>query len=369
MTTPASLSWQNLLSPPGSRPTETRQFRLVQRAAEPFLLLPLKPQAAGRGLDLYPAQTRKARVLRAALRSLLRWGLSPGTQPVDLEIAVDAPVVRFVGAGKAWADLQLAMLLGNPRAPGRRFVLLIMDAQGEPLHIVKAGTDDKAEALIQKEAAFLQSHPAGRLHAPQLRGVFAGSSVSALALAYADGEPPRTATESKLGDILGGWLNPETPLTFSMLPSARRLLASDTLSSVERQLLARLEVRPIVSAIHHGDFAPWNIREEAGSGRWTVLDWERGETQGPPAWDWFHFRVQTAVLVERLRPKAILDRIESSLRDSHFQRYASAAGIIGLERELLLAYLLHARDVVRQTEGVEVIRALAEQLTARKYCG
>jgi hypothetical protein len=239
-----------------------------------------------------------------------------------------------------------------------------MDAHGTPLHVVKAGLDAKAKTLIEHEAALLKSQSAERLHAPHLRGTLNEQTVSALSISYAAGQPPRAATDSKLGEILTGWLNGESRIRFSTLPHAQRLFASKTLASNERQILARLEAHAMASAIHHGDFAPWNIRE-ASSGRWTVLDWERGEPQGPPAWDWFHFRVQTAVLVERWQPEAVLNHLDSCLRQPDFQRYSQAANIAGLEHELLLGYLLHARDVMRQTEGAEIIEALAARLTAR----
>ncbi len=365
MTEPEPTPWQGLLSPDGFSSTEPRHFRLVRRSGEPFLLLPFQSKAARRGLDLYPAQTRKARLLRGVLSSLLSVGLAPGAQPASVEVAPDSPLVRFLCAGQRWADLQLAMLLGNPRAPGRRFVALIMDAQGTPLHIVKAGMNEQAVMLIQQEAAFLKSHSSERLHSPQLRGVLSDKTISAISLCYAAGQPPRAGSDTVLREILGGWLNSGTQLHFSTLPHAQQLLASTGLAAAERRLLARLDSRPIASAIHHGDFAPWNIRAAAASGRWTVLDWERGEPQGPPAWDWFHFRVQPAVLVERLQPEAVLARLESAIEQPIFQAYAKAACIEGLERELLLAYLLHAREVIRQTEGTETIRAMANLLASR----
>ena len=40
------------------------------------------------------------------------------------------------------------------------------------------------------------------------------------------------------------------------------------------------------------------VRPQDGS--WVVLDWERGEPEGLPGWDWFHYVVQTGVLVEGL---------------------------------------------------------------------
>lgn len=58
-----------------------------------------------------------------------------------------------------------------------------------------------------------------------------------------------------------------------------------------------------------------------------VLDWERGELAGIPAWDWFHFVLQPAILVAREDTAALVRRLEGLLASADFQ-------IIRINRDL-----------------------------------
>jgi aminoglycoside phosphotransferase (APT) family kinase protein len=129
---------------------------------------------------------------------------------------------------------------------------------------------------------------------------------------------------------------------------------------LEKQLAAR-QVQP---ALTHGDFAPWNVKV-AADGRWVVLDWERGQLTGPPAWDWFHFVIQPAILVEKLSNESLVGRIEDFLISPAFQKYAQAAGLGGREREWMLAYLLYCREVIKPAEGLPQTSRLLDTLASR----
>jgi hypothetical protein len=89
-----------------------------------------------------------------------------------------------------------------------------------------------------------------------------------------------------------------------------------------------------------------------------VLDWERGELNGVPGWDWFHYVLQAAILVERLPTAALIGRIEGLFSSESFKSYAARASISGSERGLLLAYLLHCVEVIKPSEGLQAIREL-----------
>src|SRR5262249_49195183 len=113
--------------------------------------------------------------------------------------------------------------------------------------------------------------------------------------------------------------------------------------------------------IQHGDFAPWNIKISP-QGIWTVLDWERGELEGIPGWDWFHYIIQPAILVEHVSTSGLVQRIENHLTTDSFKHYAADAGIHGLERLLLLAYLLYMVQVIQPSEGLAETRELLDAL-------
>ena len=100
------------------------------------------------------------------------------------------------------------------------------------------------------------------------------------------------------------------------------------------------------------------------AGAWTVLDWERGELTGIPGWDWFHYVIQSAILVGHLPTSALVQRVEDLLGSEAFQQYAVRGGIVGCERELALAYLLHVVEVIKPSEGLTPTRDLLRALSA-----
>ena len=120
--------------------------------------------------------------------------------------------------------------------------------------------------------------------------------------------------------------------------------------------------RTVHPAIYHGDLAPWNIKVSP-AGAWTVLDWERGEPTGIPGWDWFHYVIQSGILVGRLSTPVLAQRVESLLRSDAFKQYAARAGILGCERDLVLAYLLHVVEVLKPSEGLAASRELLHALS------
>ena len=87
----------------------------------------------------------------------------------------------------------------------------------------------------------------------------------------------------------------------------------------------------------HGDFAPWNIKVSRADGSWLALDWERGQLAGIPGWDWFHYAIQTGILVEKLPPERVAQRLEELFNAPVFWTYAEAAGIAGKEKPLATA--------------------------------
>ena len=360
--------WELLFPPqPTTGHTISLPLRLVRKHGEPLLLLPARSPAADTALALYPAQSWKAKIARGGLALMQKAGALPGTSPVELQLRPDSPFVQFLcPPGLPVEELNLALLLGNPHTAGRRFVLLVFDRAGKPVRVVKAGTgSDRALQLIQNETAFLKTVPAAILHAPALRDTFAAGGIAALALDYIAGATPALDDFSGVPGLLESWLSRERAVRFGDLPAARRLAASARQDSATQHALARLSQVSVHSAIHHGDFAPWNIRIQSASSDWMVLDWERGEPAGPPGWDWFHYVLQPEILVRRAPPAAVLQRFEKLRHNPKFVRYVAQAGIESSVDLLLLGYALHCRDITRQTEGMPTIEGLVELMLGR----
>jgi hypothetical protein len=309
------------------------ELRIVHRHRTPLLLLPEDRALAQCALDLYPAQTAKARLARAALR----WLMPLGLPVVRLRPVAGSPVATLLRAKR------FAVYLGNPRSLGRRFLFL---ADGL---VVKAGAGRLARALIMAEADFLQT-------TPRLRGVPAliarqeDADAAALVTAYVRGRSPRPGESP--GELLSDWIDTGGRVRLETLPAWQQLVAGADLPP----RVAALGRREVFAPLLHGDFAPWNVK--VADGEWQVLDWERGARHGPPGWDWLHFAVQPRVLVERCTPAQLHPWLRRMAQEPAFLRYLTACGLEDAAEEIIASYLLHGVFVLRPSEGLETLRGL-----------
>src|SRR5258706_920472 len=152
-------SWVNLFTPSGepSSSTVTQTFRVLRKHGEPLLMLPTNAALAVQALSLYPAQSSLARVARFALRQTLRCGLPLAGQRSEVAVACSAKFPEFLRrlAG-AETFPSIAILAGNARQSGRRFLILVFNPQGQPVTVGKAGTGQAAKDLILSEGSFLR---------------------------------------------------------------------------------------------------------------------------------------------------------------------------------------------------------------------
>ena len=315
-------------------------------------------------MGLYPAQTGRARAARGLLRCLLRGSLPFGGKNLALAIQPNDEFVRFL-AGLAGSPADgvpsFGVLAGNPASEGQRFLVLVFDAEQRPVAVVKAGLSPQAKELIEKERRFLEQAPAHTAGLPKLRGQLDCARLRAFALGFFDGDSPRPAQGSGFEALLSSWVDTKFKMPLSDAPTWRMLERNSPAHELFGFLARRLRQHPVQVAIHHGDFAPWNIKVSR-RGDWTVLDWERGEMIGIPGWDWFHYVLQPAILVERQSTVRLVQRVETLLESASFKSYAHKAGLAGAERELVLAYLSHAAEVIRPSEGLAQTRKLLEAL-------
>ena len=364
-----SEAWSQLLGggagEPGPRPL---RMRLLRKGGRPFLIFPSHGHAASAGLELYPAQRIVARLVRACLRGVFRAGIFPGTTATTVSFSARSPLGGFLlktsGLPEAPAPL-FCSLAGNPNAAGQRFIFLLLDDSGAPRKVIKAGMGEKALKLLEQEAAFLEQWGGKQAAIPQLLGKLNDRRVGAFALPYFSPLAGRTLTDSQIGTLLTAWLRPEPSVRLVELPQWRRLEDSSGSHPSLATLRKRWNDRLVRPALYHGDFATWNVR--TGPDGLVVLDWERGEPVGPPAWDWFHYWVQHGLLVRRAPAFQLFQTLCASWAGPAFSAYAQESGIAGLERELLLAYLLYIQRIIAPTEGKEGLSELQNMVEAELF--
>ena len=344
-------------------------WRLIRRKGRPFLLVPTEGAGAGVSLTLYSAQRRRAKIWRALFPVLFHSPAAGFFERVQLFPSISTELIQFLAQQSGVPVDKLtapAIKFGGLEMQKSRLVLLLCDEAGRPLKVIKLGLDATGRAATEKEADFLEHLPAGTLGSIRLAGRLKTPDITAFATNFFPGESP--TDDAGFETLFHAWLNsaPAMPLESFGLWQALESAAQKTPHQKEAFAVLRsaLANKPVRSTLYHGDFAPWNVRA-VNSQNVQAFDWENGQRQGIPGWDWFHFIIQTAILARRLPVERVAAEVEELLQSPRFEKYAVQAGIYEIARPLVLSYLLHHQWVVRPLEGRRVTAQLFELLAAR----
>src|SRR5262249_54822080 len=147
-------------------------------------LLPQSSAAAGITLDLYPAQSFRARAAKSLLWLLIRTGLPAGTERIQLSLSIRDSFLRFLSdqAGASGSNPQFGILAGNPAHNTQRFIILLFDKNQRPVAVVKAGLSEPARSLVEKERQFLLNVPPKIIGIPKMQSSFQNDRVKAFAM-------------------------------------------------------------------------------------------------------------------------------------------------------------------------------------------
>ena len=343
------------------------EWRLVRRKRRPFLLLPDTAADARVSLALYSAQRRRAKIWRALFPLLFRTPAAFLFDRVRLRADTSSEMIQFLAqqSGVPVEELSAPPIkFGGVAAHKSRLALLLCDETKRPLKVVKVGLNATGRAATKREADLLERLPPNTIGCIRLTGRLATMELAAFATEYFPGESP--ADDAGLEILFHAWLNPASPVPLESLDSWCELEAVAAVNHPAAWSVLRAAVagKNIHSTLHHGDFAPWNIRA-INSNNLQAFDWERGHLHGIPGWDWFHFIIQTAILARRHSVERAAAEVEQLIQSPRFEKYAAAAGISEIVRPLVLGYLLHHQWVVRPLEGARTTAQLFDLLAAR----
>ncbi len=346
-------------------------FRLLRRAGQPFLLLPREPREAVATLALYAPQTARAQAARAMLRCAIGLRFPWPGETICFEVLLEAPFVRFLSSlhgGATTEPPRFGILAGNPASPGQRFLLLCSNAEGQPVAVVKVALTQRAHELIQHEQSLLSAIAGKFKGVPAIIGTFHSGEILAFAIPFFQGNSPRSFEQEQLPSLLNSWVDTQSAVPLSEMPDWLKLEQVCAAQPGFQGLAQRVRSQPVHRCLAHGDFTPWNIKISP-EGVCTVLDWERGELTGIPGWDWFHYAIQTAILVKRRPTLALANQAEALLTADSFKTYATRCCFAGFARELLLSYLFNVVEVIKPSEGGIESSELLTELARRWQIG
>jgi hypothetical protein len=284
-----------------------------------YLIPTSSRKAAVRALELYNPQNLRARIMGKLLAAglwlgithpLLKkftWGVESRT---GREEDTQAPLLEHLKQLFARQDLLFAISLGTP-GPHRKPVFQALTPDGRVIGYVKVGWSDPTNTLVQNEVEALRRLEASSLQsftAPtvQYAGWWEGHFLCMQSPPDAKvTSAPRALTPSylavydELTAIHTRWMSlHETPFWNTLQRQINHISNAYYRHIVQqgmRQSERWLADTSLPFHFSHGDFAPWNARQTAG--RLLLYDWEYSTMEAPPAYDLFHFTIQTGRLL------------------------------------------------------------------------
>src|SRR5215207_1037694 len=134
--TPPTTSWDDLFV--GPEPITYINPRVVARRGHPFLLLPCNGPQAAAVLDLYPAQTARARAVRGLLSWMHTLSLPISSHRISMAISPQGPFAKFMASlvgGAVSGVPAFGILAGNAATAGQRFLVLVFDQGQQPVAV------------------------------------------------------------------------------------------------------------------------------------------------------------------------------------------------------------------------------------------
>ena len=291
--------------------TYIQEYSILPDRAKPRWLLPVKKSLMLSGLKLYAPYSIKGRFLKSLLSGMIYLGWKGQTRSRVL-LASRTPLAFQALVSEITGELQpeFALSLGNEDYY-RSLVVQAMCPTGEILGYIKIPLTTAAAELVRNEATVLdhlwERSSSLREHIPRV--LYSGEWGNDFILFQSAGPlkpgPQRFGKMHveflKLLELVDFVERPAAPFiedlekcwndaTPHLDPECQRL-GCDALKRAG-QLLSERRLR---CGLMHGDFAPWNTRQQ--DNHLFVFDWESARWQVPTNWDIFRFHERTSILL------------------------------------------------------------------------
>ena len=292
----------------------------VQRRGHLLLALPADREAALVTLKLYQPQVFMGKVVAVVVGLMVRVGLHRLLPSKSLKVHIGGPLAVLVN------DLSRAgFLLGNPDAESRR--ALVVHHQADGYVVDKVGVDKKSRQSVIAELEVIKMLPDMLTGTPDLYGNQLEDTWASYTTGFVEGSSPSKDDDELVIGILGDWM--KNARCVSLCETGQWQEMADSVSGHEvGEIWTRLEKASSLSVkvgVFHGDFAPWNIKL-SNDGGVTVLDWETGCNEGPTGWDWLHYMIQRAILVDEISVNEALDSCHTWAETEKGKQFLDSAG-------------------------------------------
>ena len=292
------------------------RFAVLPSRGNPRWLLPLTKNIGGfAGLEVYKPFSNRARMLKALVLLAKATGWD-GWVKDELLVASRSPlpVERLVRKVTGEHNFVLTVSVGTPGA-FQKLTVQVTLPNGRILGYLKMPLTAAAEQRLSNEAEFLHKlseMPGIRSHIPSLLFGARWNETFTLLESALEGSNGPIHFSKRHKEFLAGLHDCWT----TVLPGQRLIqrvaqrwesvaprmgtkwqaLGRETLKIADVDLRGSL----VSCGIHHGDFAPWNMRTNRDD--LIVFYWESATWEAPTLWDQFHFIDQTESLLKTRNP-------------------------------------------------------------------
>jgi hypothetical protein len=245
------------------------------------------------------------------------------------------------------------VLVGTP-GPAQKITAQLRDGKGGVLGYLKYAEKEAARRRLRQECRMLSELPVGV--GPELiKFGPMGDGEALLSSALSGDSLPTTLPPSEgLAELLNA-LIVSHPKPLEIHPWVRRLRSRGQPPGLDA-CLETLAGREWPVVIQHGDFAPWNLLRQPGSGTVGAIDWEYGTPEGLPHLDLAYYILQTSALIYRQDP------LEASRYSAEHLVRQPALDLTGAEAQALTrlaaydAYLKSSEDGQPASAGLQTWR-------------
>lgn len=322
----------------------------LRRGGRLLLALPKTGEAAARALRLYQPQRRLARWMVAVLHGLARASLQgcllPKLHLAGEPVTLDPPLPGIEPG-------TCGVLLGSPEHRVRRAIASFRNAGQWEVAKISFGKD--GARVLEREAQVLKELQPLTKGVPRLLGLHRAADVTVLRMPYLTGTPVSPGESAGALRLLHHWITDGVPQPATAFPewgAIESALSGDEAGTRVLGKISQLQLKPVIC---HGDFARWNLLQQA-DGELIVLDWEWGHAPGMPGIDLIHYFLQDARLVRRLTATAAIASTLRDLNQPACRGYLNETGWTGDLLLAIIACLAYKQGAGHQENG-EVLRA------------
>jgi hypothetical protein len=236
----------------------------------------------------YPATRSTARLYRLALRSRARFGWG------EVRRAVSEHWILHEFIEDCLPPTYSTVLQTRPFGPGQKYILELRDDVGTVIGYVKYATEILARRRLTQEHAMLRRLPAGLGPVPLKLGKMGDGTALLVTPLCGRNVAAKLPPAPEVLEFIKS-LEVSAPLALPDHPYVRAV--RDRGGTQLDSALEDLATKAWPINLQHGDFAPWNLRQDRHVGTICAFDWEYGTENGFPYIDLANFILQVALLI------------------------------------------------------------------------